>query len=95
MAAGDARALIVADMQLLAPSLEDLAVLLERIDDACAALIVPDLELNTATPEGRQLASTLVTLQRWQQKRKRRGGDLRALRTPHRAGGSSGGGPRR
>jgi peptidoglycan hydrolase-like protein with peptidoglycan-binding domain len=63
--AGQARALVVGDIRRLAPSLSDLATLLEWFRDAGAALVVPDLDLDTATVDGRKTASTIITLSGW------------------------------
>jgi hypothetical protein len=62
IAAGHARGLVVSDIERLAPSLSDLGTLLERCRDARAALVVPDLDLETTTVEGRRLASVLIRL---------------------------------
>jgi peptidoglycan hydrolase-like protein with peptidoglycan-binding domain len=64
--AGQARALVVGDIRCLAPSLGDLATLLEWFRDGGAALVVPDLDLDTATVEGRATASTIITVSGWQ-----------------------------
>jgi peptidoglycan hydrolase-like protein with peptidoglycan-binding domain len=87
--AGEARGVVVADVKRLAPSLSDLAVLVDTFRNAGAVLIVPELELNTAKPEGDRMASVLVTLDYWQQQRTRRGGALQAVRDPGPTGGAS------
>jgi peptidoglycan hydrolase-like protein with peptidoglycan-binding domain len=64
IAAGDARALVIGDIKRLVPTLGDLGALLEWFRDADAALIVPELNLDTASVEGRRMAATLITLSR-------------------------------
>jgi peptidoglycan hydrolase-like protein with peptidoglycan-binding domain len=87
---GRARGLVVGDVSRLAPSLTDMAKLVEWFRDADAALIIPDLHLNTATAEGDRMGSVLMTLSRWQLDRTRRSsGELRAVRDPGRPRGSS------
>jgi peptidoglycan hydrolase-like protein with peptidoglycan-binding domain len=90
IAEGRARGLVVGDVSRLAPSLADVATLVEWFRDADAALVIPDLELNTATAEGDRMASVLMTLSQWQRERTRRsGGALRAVKGPGRTRGSS------
>jgi peptidoglycan hydrolase-like protein with peptidoglycan-binding domain len=88
---GRARGLVVGNVKRLAPSLSDLGALLEWFRDADAALIVPELNLDTASVQGDQIASTLITLSSWQRERppRRRGGGLRAVQDPGRSGASS------
>jgi peptidoglycan hydrolase-like protein with peptidoglycan-binding domain len=88
---GRARGLVVGNVKRLAPSLSDLGSLLEWFRDADAALIVPELNLDTASVQGDQIASTLITLSSWQRERpsRRRGGGLRAVQDPGRSGASS------
>ncbi len=62
IAGGDARALVVGDIKRLASSASDLATLLESFLSAGAVLVVPDLELDTATVEGRRAAAAIITL---------------------------------
>ena len=64
IAAGDARALVIGDIKRLGPTLGDLGALLEWFRDADAVLIVPELNLDTASVEGRRMAATLITLSR-------------------------------
>jgi peptidoglycan hydrolase-like protein with peptidoglycan-binding domain len=66
IAAGHARALIVAQLRRVARSQSDLATLLAWFHDADAALIALDLALDTSTPAGRQTADTLITLGGWE-----------------------------
>jgi peptidoglycan hydrolase-like protein with peptidoglycan-binding domain len=66
---GRARALVVGDIKRLASSAGDLATLLDSCLNAGAVLVVPDLELDTATVEGRRAASAIITLGTSQQER--------------------------
>jgi len=64
--AGEAQGLVVADIRRLAGSLGNLGSLLEWFRDAGAALIAPDVGLNTATVDGRKSASTLIAFAEWE-----------------------------
>jgi peptidoglycan hydrolase-like protein with peptidoglycan-binding domain len=64
IAAGEARALVVSDARLLGRSL-DLAEVMRRLDDADAALVAVDLGVDTSTPQGRRVASALITMSGW------------------------------
>jgi len=66
--AGEASALVVSDARLLGRSL-DLAEVLRRLDDVDAALVAVDLGLDTSTPQGRRVASALVTMSGWGRQR--------------------------
>ena len=61
---GQAEGLVVSDARLLSRSL-DFAGLVNWFRDAEAALIAIDLGLDTSTPEGNRVASTLITLTGW------------------------------
>jgi hypothetical protein len=61
---GRAEGLVVSDARLLSRSL-DFAGLVNWFRDAEAALIALDLGLDTSTPEGNRVASTLITLTGW------------------------------
>jgi hypothetical protein len=61
---GEAEGLVVNDARLLSRSL-DFAGLVNWFRDADAALIALDLGLDTSTPEGSRVASTLITLTGW------------------------------
>lgn len=61
---GRAEALVVNDARLLSRSL-DFAGLVNWFREAEAALIALDLGLDTSTPEGSRVASTLITLNGW------------------------------
>ena len=62
IAQGQARGLVVSDLQRLSRSPHDLGVLMAWFRDADARLVALDLDLDTATPAGRQVASTLMAL---------------------------------
>ena len=62
IAEGQARGLVVSDLQRLSRSPEDLGVLMAWFRDANATLVALDLDLDTSTPAGRQVASTLIAL---------------------------------
>jgi DNA invertase Pin-like site-specific DNA recombinase/peptidoglycan hydrolase-like protein with peptidoglycan-binding domain len=62
IAEGRARGLVVSDLQRLSRSPEDLGVLIAWFRDADARLVALDLDLDTSTPVGRQVASTLIAL---------------------------------
>jgi hypothetical protein len=64
IADGRAQGLVVNDARLLSRSL-DFAGLVNWFRDAEAALIALDLGLDTSTPEGSRVASTLITLNGW------------------------------
>jgi peptidoglycan hydrolase-like protein with peptidoglycan-binding domain len=66
--AGEASALVVSDARLLSRSV-DLAAVLQRLDDAEAALVAVDLGLDTTTAQGRRVASALVTVSGWGRQR--------------------------
>lgn len=62
IANGKADGLVVSNLQRLSRSIVDLGALLAWFRDAQAALIALDLNLNTSTPRGRRVASTLIAL---------------------------------
>jgi DNA invertase Pin-like site-specific DNA recombinase len=64
IADGQAGGLVVTDARLLSRSL-DFAGLVSWFEESDAALIALDLGLDTSTPEGRRVASTLVTINGW------------------------------
>jgi peptidoglycan hydrolase-like protein with peptidoglycan-binding domain len=84
---GDAQGLVVSDARLLSRS-ADFATFVRWFRDAGATLIALDLGLDTSTPEGRRLASALITLNGW-------AGNWIASRTPRSPAeaGSNGGAP--
>ncbi|MCW3022692.1 MAG: Resolvase, N-terminal domain [Conexibacter sp.] len=69
IAAGHARGLVVSDLRPLARSIVDLGTLMEWFRDARAALVALDLQLDTSTPTGDELATTLITLSDWGRER--------------------------
>jgi peptidoglycan hydrolase-like protein with peptidoglycan-binding domain len=60
IADGEARGLVVSDVQGFSRSSHDVAALIEWLRDADATLVALDLGFDTATPEGRQAAEALV-----------------------------------
>jgi hypothetical protein len=62
IAEGKARGLVVSDLQRLSRSPDDLGVLMAWFRDANATLVALDLGLDTSTPVGREVASTLIAL---------------------------------
>jgi DNA invertase Pin-like site-specific DNA recombinase len=62
IAARKADGLVVGNLQRLSRSIVDLGTLLAWFHDAGATLIALDLDLNTSTPRGRHVASTLIAL---------------------------------
>jgi hypothetical protein len=62
IAQGQARGLVVSDLQRLTRSPHDLGVLMAWFRDADARLVALDLDLDTTTPAGRQVAKTLMAL---------------------------------
>jgi DNA invertase Pin-like site-specific DNA recombinase len=62
IAAGHADGLVVSDLQRLSHSIVDLGALMVWFRDAHATLIAPDLDIDTSTPEGHQVAATLIAL---------------------------------
>ena len=62
IADGRARGLVVSELQRLTRSPADLGALMAWFRDANATLVALDLKLDTSTPAGRQVASTLIAL---------------------------------
>jgi Putative peptidoglycan binding domain/Resolvase, N terminal domain/Recombinase len=62
IADGQARGLVVSDLQRLIRSAQDLGALMAWFREADATLVALDLGLDTSTPGGRQVASTLIAL---------------------------------
>jgi len=62
IAHGRARGLVVSELQRLTRSSADLGALMAWFGDADATLVALDLDLDTSTPQGRQVASTLIAL---------------------------------
>jgi DNA invertase Pin-like site-specific DNA recombinase len=59
---GQARGLVVSDLEPLSRSIVDLGALMAWFRDAHATLIALDLDIDTSTPEGDHVATTLITL---------------------------------
>jgi DNA invertase Pin-like site-specific DNA recombinase len=74
ISAGRARGLVISDSASFADPLRDIGMLLERLREAEAALVVADLDLDTTTPAGRATASTLTLL--GDRERRRRPADV-------------------
>jgi DNA invertase Pin-like site-specific DNA recombinase/peptidoglycan hydrolase-like protein with peptidoglycan-binding domain len=62
IASGDAKGLVVSDLQRLSGSIVDLGALMDWFRDARAPLIALDLGIDTSTPEGDHVAETLIAL---------------------------------
>ena len=62
IAAGRASGLVVSDLQRLSRSPADVGALMAWFRDADATLVALDLDLDTSTPQGRQIARTLIAL---------------------------------
>jgi DNA invertase Pin-like site-specific DNA recombinase len=62
IANGKADGLVVSNLQRLSRSIVDLGALIAWFRDAQAALIALDSGINTSTPRGRRVASTLIAL---------------------------------
>jgi peptidoglycan hydrolase-like protein with peptidoglycan-binding domain len=62
IAAGQARGLVVSELQRLSRSPDELGALMAWFRDAEATLVALDLGLDTSTPGGRQVARTLIAL---------------------------------
>jgi DNA invertase Pin-like site-specific DNA recombinase len=62
IAEGQAAGLIVSDLRRLSRSIVDLGALMAWFRDARATLVALDLDVNTSTRKGQQVASTLIAL---------------------------------
>jgi DNA invertase Pin-like site-specific DNA recombinase len=62
IACGRARGLVVSDLQRLSRSPDDLGALMAWFRDADARLVALDLDLDTTSPVGREVARTLMAL---------------------------------
>ena len=69
IAEGHARGLVVSDLRRVSRSIVDLGRLMQWFRDADAALIALDLDLDTSTPTGHDVAATLITLGDWESER--------------------------
>jgi DNA invertase Pin-like site-specific DNA recombinase len=59
---GEAEGLVVDDLQRLSRSIMDLGAVMAWFRDADATLVALDLDIDTSTPEGQQVATTLIAL---------------------------------
>jgi DNA invertase Pin-like site-specific DNA recombinase len=62
IAEGHAAGLVVSDLRRLSSSIVDLGALMAWFRDAEATLVALDLDINTSTRKGQQVASTLIAL---------------------------------
>jgi DNA invertase Pin-like site-specific DNA recombinase/peptidoglycan hydrolase-like protein with peptidoglycan-binding domain len=69
IAEGKARGLVVSDLRRLSRSIVDLGALMEWFRDAEAGLVALDLDVDTSTPAGHEVAATLITLGDWERER--------------------------
>jgi DNA invertase Pin-like site-specific DNA recombinase len=69
IANGKARALVVGELQRLSRSIVDLGALMAWFRDSQATLIALDLGIDTSTPEGYHVATTLIALSDWEHER--------------------------
>jgi DNA invertase Pin-like site-specific DNA recombinase len=67
--AGEATGLVMNDLECLSRSMVDLGAVLTWFRDAHAPLIALDLDIDTSTPEGEQVATTLIALSSKHQQR--------------------------
>jgi DNA invertase Pin-like site-specific DNA recombinase/peptidoglycan hydrolase-like protein with peptidoglycan-binding domain len=58
----EAAGLVVSDLRRLSRSIVDLGALMAWFRDARATMVALDLDINTSTPKGQQVASTLIAL---------------------------------
>jgi DNA invertase Pin-like site-specific DNA recombinase len=89
IAKGDARGLVVSDLHRVSGSLVELGALMAWFREADATLISLDTRIDTSTSEGRAVASTLITMSRWERERtaNRSGRGPGATRTTRRSAG--------
>jgi DNA invertase Pin-like site-specific DNA recombinase len=62
ISAGQAQGLVVSDLEPLSRSIVDLGALMAWFRDAHATFIALDLDIDTSTPEGDHVATTLIAL---------------------------------
>jgi DNA invertase Pin-like site-specific DNA recombinase len=69
IADGNASGLIVSDLRRLSRSIVDLGTLMEWFRSRGAGLIALDLDVDTSTPAGNEVAATLIALGDWERER--------------------------
>jgi DNA invertase Pin-like site-specific DNA recombinase len=69
VAQAQAAGLVVSDLRCLSRSIADIGALMAWIRDADATLVALDLDIDTSTPEGQHVASTLIALSAHRQER--------------------------
>ena len=69
IANGKARALVVGELHRLSRSIVDLGALMAWFRDSQATLLALDLGIDTSTPEGYHVATTLIALSDWEHER--------------------------
>ena len=69
IANGKARALVVGELHRLSRSIVDLGALMAWFRDSQATLLALDLGIDTSTPEGYHVATTLIALSDWERER--------------------------
>jgi DNA invertase Pin-like site-specific DNA recombinase/peptidoglycan hydrolase-like protein with peptidoglycan-binding domain len=69
IAEGNASGLIVSDLRRLSRSIVDLGALMEWFRSAGAGLIALDLDVDTSTPVGHEVAAALIALGDWERER--------------------------
>jgi len=62
LASGQATCLVIARLAHIGPSVEELAQMIARVEEARATLVVCDIDLDTSTTVGRRTANALATL---------------------------------
>jgi DNA invertase Pin-like site-specific DNA recombinase len=70
---GRAQGLVVSELARLSRSVVDLGALMARLRNARATLVALDLDIDTSTPKGHQVASTLIALNAREHERISRG----------------------
>jgi peptidoglycan hydrolase-like protein with peptidoglycan-binding domain len=84
IADGEARGLVVSDLGTFSRSMRDIAVLIDWFHAAGATLVALDLEFDTSTPHGREVAASLVKVGHEEADRARRDSEARRRPPAHR-----------
>jgi peptidoglycan hydrolase-like protein with peptidoglycan-binding domain len=84
IADGEARGLVVSDLGTFSRSMRDIAVLIDWFHAAGATLVALDLEFDTSTPQGREVAASLVKVGHEEADRARRDSEARRRPPAHR-----------